>query len=236
VPKTPQEIAREILLKNGYLPSVAQAEDRSSGQPEVLEPAARGGNSPDALTEAQQELIEKRRQDALKRRRRAQQVARPNVVPPDRVEAAVLPRGRPPVAPDAERHRPPPRQARTAPGRSVYCTPHRVVTPENLPATNPVVEAEQVRPEYFWDDLEAAAEIVQWEKEHMAEVAIEQPPKPASTCSLEGLVAFPGAGCCRRNHSMGEGARSSRYALIHRAFFTAATYALYQCSLQQARW
>jgi hypothetical protein len=182
VPKTPQEIAREILLKNGYLPSVAQAEDRSSGQPEVLEPAARGGNSPDALTEAQQELIEKRRQDALKRRRRAQQVARPNVVPPDRVEAAVLPRGRPPVAPDAERHRPPPRQARTAPGRSVYCTPHRVVTPENLPATNPVVEAEQVRPEYFWDDLEAAAEIVQWEKEHMAEVAIEQPPKPQRDC------------------------------------------------------
>ncbi|POM75907.1 Hypothetical protein PHPALM_6927 [Phytophthora palmivora] len=45
---------------------------------------------------------------------------------------------------------------------------------------NVAVDTEQMRPEYFWDDLEAAAEIVQWENEHMAEVALVQPPAKTS--------------------------------------------------------
>ncbi|GMF25869.1 unnamed protein product [Phytophthora lilii] len=134
-------------------------------------------NSPEILSKEQQELIEKRRREALERRKRAQHPIQPPAVirsfPSDATRRA--------LQPTVDSELPTQQQQRCSSLGSIRhlvqsCkSTRRVVTPDTLPAKNPKVEKEQVRPEYFWDDLEAAAEIVQWENEHMAEAAMKQP-------------------------------------------------------------
>ncbi|KAL4137538.1 hypothetical protein PRIC2_001057 [Phytophthora ramorum] len=185
VVKTPQEIAHEILLKNGYLPSVPQQAaapvatvNRSLGSTIRVGVPARNNtephSSPETLTKEQHELIEKRRRDALERRKHAQQATgvkrvQPSAVPMDHVANAAK------TFQDG---------LQTMQSRDQT---RRIVTPEHLPTTNSGAEAEHVRPEYFWDDLEAAAEIVQWEHEHMAEAALEQIP-PKTPRGFDGTI------------------------------------------------
>ncbi|KAL4176152.1 hypothetical protein KRP22_001106 [Phytophthora ramorum] len=211
VVKTPQEIAHEILLKNGYLPSVPQQAaapvatvNRSLGSTIRVGVPARNNtephSSPETLTKEQHELIEKRRRDALERRKHAQLATgvkrvQPSVVPMDHVAnaAKTFQDGlQSSVAPESElRHRrlqPPPQTIElTRQTMQSRDQTRRIVTPEHLPTTNSGVEAEHVRPEYFWDDLEAAAEIVQWEHEHMAEAALEQIP-PKTPRGFDGTI------------------------------------------------
>ncbi|KAF4046658.1 hypothetical protein GN244_ATG01049 [Phytophthora infestans] len=131
---------------------------------------------PGTLTKEQQERIEQRRREALEKRRRAQNSEVCHVQPPVVIQPNLADTSRQSFQPSAaplQNHQPP--QVSRMQARSAISF-HRVVTPDNLPAANPTVETEQTRPDYFWDDLEAAAEIVQWEHEHMAEAALVQPP------------------------------------------------------------
>ncbi|KAG3109485.1 hypothetical protein PI124_g5186 [Phytophthora idaei] len=217
--KTPQEIAREILMKNGLLSPASQAaanttatstgnqeeESRTRGnmpranasipsnstkpltkeqqklierrRQEALE--RRRPPSPlGALTEEQQERIEKRRREALEKRRRAKNSGMIHVQPPAVIQPDSADNSRyglqPSVVPPHYLYQQPPQVSRIE-ARPTASTSHRVVTPDNLPATNQVVKTQQTRPDFFWDDLEAAAEIAQWENEHMAEVTLVQP-------------------------------------------------------------
>ncbi|KAF1775704.1 Rhodanese-like domain [Phytophthora cactorum] len=217
--KTPQEIAREILMKNGLLSPASQAaanttatstgnqeeESRTRGnmpranasipsnstkpltkeqqklierrRQEALE--RRRPPSPlGALTEEQQERIEKRRREALEKRRRAKNSGMIHVQPPAVIQPDSADNSRyglqPSVVPPHYLNQQPPQVSRIE-ARPTASTSHRVVTPDNLPATNQVVKTQQTRPDFFWDDLEAAAEIAQWENEHMAEVTLVQP-------------------------------------------------------------
>ncbi|CAI5711989.1 unnamed protein product [Peronospora farinosa] len=142
-------------------------------------------SSPKTLTKEQLNLIETRRQEALARRRRIQQAARapvysPVVIRPDSADHGL----QSVIVPIQEHHVSPPQDLRRTSSKSAgqsNSITHRVVTPEKTPTTNKVVETEHVRPQCFWDDLEAAAEIVQWENEQMAEVALEQLPATTAT-------------------------------------------------------
>uniref|UniRef100_A0AAV1UF33 Uncharacterized protein n=1 Tax=Peronospora matthiolae TaxID=2874970 RepID=A0AAV1UF33_9STRA len=202
--KTPLEIANEILIKNGYLPCVPDTaasrtppalivhQTAGSGtrecRPERIIAAA-APDSPVKLTKEQQKRIETRRQEALERRRRVQQVARTSVHPPPAVIQPSRPppdeahrRSRQAVVPVQEQHllssQISRRESSSSDGQQETDT-HRVVTVGSRPRTNVVAEIKHARPECFWDDLEAAAEIVQWENEHMAEAALE-PQAPAA--------------------------------------------------------
>ena len=195
--KTPLEIAHDILIKNGYLPSPSQEttvstpavvvvsmENNGTGTREAIERVdAKGPNNTNIssslqpLTTEQLQRIEARRQEALARRRRIQPT-RPVVIRSDRADQGL----QSVVVPIQEHHFSPSkastRTSSTPIGQSNSIT-HRVVTPEkteNPLTTYKVVETKHVRPQCFWDDLEAAAEIVQWENEQMAEVALEQFP------------------------------------------------------------
>ncbi|GMF47305.1 unnamed protein product [Phytophthora fragariaefolia] len=193
VAKTPQEIAQDILLKNGYAP-VAQQHAAPTGSISRTKlhpgPSARGSapvidlteqdaptSSPE-LTKEQQELIERRRQDALERRRRALKSAEPSVLVQPHQNANARNCLQPSIVPATEfRHRqyhPPTQESMSRPSVQSSSKIHRVITPDNLPTMTTAAATEQERPEYFWDDLEAAAEIVQWENEHMAEVTLDQ--------------------------------------------------------------
>ncbi|UIZ20590.1 hypothetical protein KXD40_001046 [Peronospora effusa] len=202
VKKTPLEIAHEILAKNGYLPSQETAisttsapfmnmEKGTSTSEEIQRVDAHVQknmstlSSPKTLTKEQLNLIETRRQEALARRRRIQQAARapvysPVVIRPDSADHGL----QSVIVPIQENHVSPPQDLRRTSSKSAgqpNSITHRVVTPEKTPTTNKVVETEHVRPQCFWDDLEAAAEIVQWENEQMAEVALEQLPATTAT-------------------------------------------------------
>ncbi|ETP20145.1 hypothetical protein F441_06077 [Phytophthora nicotianae CJ01A1] len=218
--KTPQETAREILMKNGLLSSASQAnttptalenQQEESGtrvnvprvntslrpsspnpltkeqqeliekrRQEALERRRLPTSPPGTLTKEQQERIEKRRREALEKRRRVQNFGMNRVQPPAVIQPDPAHTSRygllPSVAP--LRHQQPPQVSRIEASRPTSNTTHRVVTPDNLPTTttNQAVEIEPARPDYFWNDFEAAAEIVQWEHEHMAEAALVQPP------------------------------------------------------------
>ncbi|CAI5731613.1 unnamed protein product [Peronospora destructor] len=206
VKKTPLEIAHEILVKNGYLPSASQETAISTPAPSVdmengtstseeiqvdttVQNNTSTASSPKTLTKEQLKLIETRRQEALARRRRIQQaatapVSSPIVIRPDsadhNLQSAV-------VAIQEHRLSPPQDSRRTSsrPAGQPNSITHRVVTPEKTPTTNEVAETEHARPQCFWDDLEAAAEIVQWENEQMAEVALEQLPATATNFDQE---------------------------------------------------
>ena len=197
--KTPLEIAHEILIKNGYLPSVPETSARGPLPAPAAHQTAGSGtrdcrpestavvalDSPVKLTKEQQQLIETRRQEALARRRRVQQVARPHVHPPP----AVIEPSRPPdeglrqmrratVPIQEQQHLVPGQVSRLGSSRPAgypKAPTQCGVTEESSARTGSVVdETKHARPECFWDDLEAAAEIVQWENEHMAEAALEQ--------------------------------------------------------------
>ncbi|KAE9008354.1 hypothetical protein PR003_g16261 [Phytophthora rubi] len=214
VTKTPQEIARDILLKNGYIPVAPQpaaktapaSRAKRSSEPSTrvnslvvdLTDQVEPSSSPGTLTKEQQELIERRRRDALERRRRAQKSVQLPVAtqihPVENLRGRLMPSSV--LGPELEHRQydPPPQAMRLSSNRppaQPSSTTHRVVTPDNLPTANPAIEAEQVRPEYFWDDLEAAAEIVQWENEHMAEVALEKPSVAAVPKSFHGEAGIP---------------------------------------------
>ncbi|KAG1703812.1 hypothetical protein DVH05_006821 [Phytophthora capsici] len=187
--KTPQEIARDILIKNGLLPTATRevrsttpvkgkcGETLTREQRELIEERRRAAlerrrfpsSSPGMLTKEQRERIEKRRQEALKKRRQTLQSAGANNARPTVADLAT----------DAGSNR---QQSRSwiEPSPAVQQR-SRVVTPDNLPTAN--LAAEVDRSEFFWDDLEAAAEIVQWENEHMAKVALVRP--PANTYNQE---------------------------------------------------
>ncbi|KAL3672118.1 hypothetical protein V7S43_002781 [Phytophthora oleae] len=217
--KTPQEIARDIMIKNGLLPAAATTTQASilnrevgsttpvkekwgiavvSRSPEMLtreqqeriedrrraalERRRLPSCSPGVLTKEQRERIEKRRQEALKKRKYALHSAGMNTVHPVAADLA-------PDTGKGEQLSVAPLHYRQHQSRS-WIEPSstarqrsRVVTPENLPTANPTAEVEQARPDFFWDDLEAAAEIVQWENERMAKVALVRP--PVSTPSRE---------------------------------------------------
>ena len=201
--KTPLEIANEILIKNGYLPCVSDtAASRIPPAPIVHQTAGSGTrecgperiiaaaapDSPVKLTKEQQKRIEMRRQEALERRRRVQQVARTYVHPPPAVIQPPRPpdeahrRARQAVVPVQEQRLLSPQTSKmgsSSPDGQQKTDTHRVVTVKSRPRTNVMAETKHARPECFWDDLEAAAEIVQWENEHMAEVALE-PQVPAT--------------------------------------------------------
>ncbi|KAG7395227.1 hypothetical protein PHYBOEH_004032 [Phytophthora boehmeriae] len=219
VVKTPQEIALDVLRKNGYQPSVPQAPATTANTPAMSRPAGTRariatpacmppvpgvksvGDPSEKLTKEQQERIEKRRQEALERRKRAQQAAtlpRPppatvipyhpteNVPRQSPMTAKNVPRQRPSdsAAIHSTRHRPPHFQCtKTKSSVQQSSKRHRVVTPEHRPVTRPRVESEQMRHECFWDDLEAAAEIVQWEMDNMAEAALQHPSAKVDQCS-----------------------------------------------------
>lgn len=137
--------------------------------------------SPGTLTKDQQERIEARRREALEKRRRAQRRGT--------AHARSLNLAQPPailqsdsaynlrqnlqsstdLLSDQLPFRPLSTQTTTSPEKT---TTPRVVTPENLLGTNVAALNFQNRPEFFWNDLEAAAEIAQWENEHMAEAAL----------------------------------------------------------------
>ncbi|CAI5710301.1 unnamed protein product [Hyaloperonospora brassicae] len=197
--KTPLEIAHEILIKNGYLPSgPATSARRPLPAPAAHQTTAGSGtrdcrpestavvalDSPVKLTKEQQQLIETRRQEALARRRRVQQAARPHVHPspaviePSRPFDEGLRQMRQATAPKQEQQHLVPGQVSrlgsSRPAGHPKAPTQCVVIEERCARTGSVDETKHARPESFWDDLEAAAEIVQWENEHMAEAALEQ--------------------------------------------------------------
>ncbi|CAI5731602.1 unnamed protein product [Peronospora destructor] len=215
VKKTPLEIAHEILVKNGYLPLASQEtaistpaplvnmENGTSTSDEIQQvdtivqnntSTASTASSPKTLTKDQLKLIETRRQEALARRRRIQQaatapVSSPIVIRPDSADHNLQSA----VAAIQEHHLSPPQDSRrrtsSRPAGQSNSITHRVVTPEKTPTTNEDAETKHARPQCFWDDLEAAAEIVQWENEQMAEVAVEQLPATATNSDQEfGIV------------------------------------------------
>ncbi|KAI9923230.1 hypothetical protein PsorP6_002018 [Peronosclerospora sorghi] len=184
VKKTPLEIAHEILIKNGYMASTSQTavnagtstSHETESNTKAQQNISNSHSSATVLTEEQQKMIEAKRQEALARRRRKQQTGRhdvrpPVIIQPDPTEEKCghLRQARAPL----QGHHVDPQ---TSPVES--CRPnhvlrtsntHRAVTPENNSTTT-----EPARPDCFWDDLEAAAEIIQWENEHMAKVTLEQ--------------------------------------------------------------
>ncbi|KAL7692466.1 putative Rhodanese-like domain, rhodanase, Rhodanese-like domain superfamily [Plasmopara halstedii] len=215
VVKTPQEIAREILVKNGLLSSASQSATMMTPTKEVKETQLATNvnkslidtgismtltkeehervqkrrqealqrrkhpiGSPKILTKKQQELIEMKRREALEKRRRSRHSAMahaqtlninqfPVVIDPDPADDARH-------SLQASFCQQPPFQTSSTKITSLSNTIPRVVTPDNLLGAT---SNKQTRPEDFWKDFEAAAEIAQWENEHLAEAALAQSEK-----------------------------------------------------------
>ncbi|CAH0478614.1 unnamed protein product [Peronospora belbahrii] len=201
--KTPLEIAHEILVKNGYQLSSPQELTATTATPLVVETSESEDRSdvvtahqplttksPEMLTKEQLKLIETRRQEALARRRRVQLAGRDHsyfsaVIQPDSAE--YMRHHVPPAGVSIQGHHLSSLEgfgmASSRPDIQVNSEPHRVVTPDTISATDQVVDTAHARSQCFWDDLEAAAEIVQWENEQLAEATLLQPPVTTATSS-----------------------------------------------------
>lgn len=138
---------------------------------------------PGTLTKEQQDRIEVRRKEALEKRRRAQQYEKahaitapsPNVIQSDVIDK--LQHGMHKTFNQINQEAT--QVSWKKPSEASVDTTHCIVIPESPTPTISATETDQVRPDDFWDDIEAAAEIVLWENEHQAEGALELPTENA---------------------------------------------------------